>query len=189
MTPDSLWAYLSPIHKDGKDHSQCGNYRPTALLNVDLKLFSKILANRLLPYIPQLIHVDQVGFVPSREARDNTTRVLNIIQAAHSSKRPLLLLPTDVEKAFDRVAWHLMQATLSHIGIGSHFTSWILSLYSTPSASVRVNELHSEYFSISNGTRQGCPFSPVFYINAEAFSPYCSDRPKYFWSPEACGSS
>lgn len=159
---DSLRAFISLIPKEGKDLSRCGNYRPIALLNIDLKLFSKILSNRLISHIPHLIHLDQVGFVLMREARDNTARVFNLIHTIRLTRRPFLLLSTDAEKAFDRVAWHFIRATLAHIGLGSYMLSWILSLYSKPSAAVRVNEWHSEFFTIANGTRQGCPLSPLY---------------------------
>lgn len=45
MSVDSLRAYISLIPKEGKDLSQCGNCRPIAILDIDLKLFSKILSN------------------------------------------------------------------------------------------------------------------------------------------------
>lgn len=54
------------------------NYRPISLLNVDVKLYGKILTNCLLPLLPRLVSVDQVGFIPGREARDNTTKEINI---------------------------------------------------------------------------------------------------------------
>lgn len=104
----TLQAQISVIPKDGKDPTQCGSYRPISLLNTDLKLFTKIIASRLQQHLPQLIHLDQVGFVPTREARDNTTKVLNIYMANLTKT-----LSTDAEKAFDHVNWDFMFATLA----------------------------------------------------------------------------
>lgn len=54
------------------------NYRPISSLNVDIKTFSKILANRLLPILPTIISQDQVGFKPGHEARDKTIKAINL---------------------------------------------------------------------------------------------------------------
>lgn len=51
MLVDWLRAQISLIPKGGKDLSHCSNYRPIALLNADLKLFARILANRLIHHI------------------------------------------------------------------------------------------------------------------------------------------
>lgn len=70
----------------------------------------------------------------------------------------------DAEKAFDRVAWDYMNATLEALGLGSCMRVFIVSLYANPTARVWVNGLLSDAFSIPNGTRQGCPLSPILYI-------------------------
>lgn len=75
---DTLKAHISIILKEGKDLSSCGSYRPVSLLNVDLKLFTKILATQLAHQLQSIVHLDQVGFIPSREARDNTAKVFSI---------------------------------------------------------------------------------------------------------------
>lgn len=69
---------------------------------MDLKLFTKKLADRLKQWLPSIIHFDQVGFVASREAGDRVIRVLDVIQSARSQKSPLTLLALDLEKAFHR---------------------------------------------------------------------------------------
>ncbi|KAM9296692.1 proton channel OTOP3-like [Gastrophryne carolinensis] len=164
---DTLRAHIVVIPKEGKDPNLCASYRPISLLNADIKLFAKILASRTLHSV---IGTDQVGFMPLREARDNTTKVLNLIHLAQRQNVPALLLFTDAEKAFDRVNWQFMRSVLSHVGLGPNMLSWIESLYSFPSASVRVNGCLSRPFEISNGTRQGCPLTPlIFFLTFEPF--------------------
>lgn len=167
---NTLQAQIAVIHKEDRDPIQCGNYRPVSLLNTDLKLFTKILATRLQQHITDLIHLDQVGFVPTREARDNTTKVLNLLYKANLAGTPTVFLGTDAEKAFDRVNWSFMFATLRHIGLGNNMMNWISAIYSSPSARVRVNGVVSDAFQIANGTRQGCPLSPLlFALSLEPF--------------------
>lgn len=108
--------------------------------------------------------MDQLGFVPGREGRDNTQRVLNAIHYAQFSHSPLVLFSTDTEKAFDRVDWIFLNATLEHIGLRSSMQKWVNALYSTSSAKVKVNKVLSDTFQICNGMRQGCPLSPLIFI-------------------------
>lgn len=64
--PESLLAHVSVIPKEGKDPSVCRSYQPISLFNLDLKLFTQILASQLQPLLPQLVHLDQVGFISSK---------------------------------------------------------------------------------------------------------------------------
>uniref|UniRef100_A0A8C5LZP1 Reverse transcriptase domain-containing protein n=1 Tax=Leptobrachium leishanense TaxID=445787 RepID=A0A8C5LZP1_9ANUR len=161
--PHTLSATISVIRKPGKDESDVRNYRPISLLNTDLKILSKILANRLAPLLPSLIHSDQVGFIPGREARDATTRALGVIGLAKASGTGLLLLSTDAEKAFDRVRWGFLFSVLWRVGVGDSFLRWTEALYCNPTARVRANGALSHSFDIRNGTRQGCPLSPLLF--------------------------
>lgn len=101
----------------------CGRYRSISLLNVDTKLQAKVLYHRLLPHISQLVHFDQVGFIPHREARDNTT----MERIVKRSASPAILISTDAEKTFDRVDWLFSHKKLKHIGRGPRMLHWILS--------------------------------------------------------------
>jgi hypothetical protein len=46
------------------------DYRPISLLNICLNLITKILANRLQSRILELVHVNQYGFLQSRNIQD-----------------------------------------------------------------------------------------------------------------------
>uniref|UniRef100_A0A8C5PB98 Reverse transcriptase domain-containing protein n=1 Tax=Leptobrachium leishanense TaxID=445787 RepID=A0A8C5PB98_9ANUR len=159
----SLSATIVVIPKEGKDPLSCASYRPISLLNSDIKLFATGLANRLHPLASLLVRKDQVGFIPGREARDGTIRTLNVLHQAHHSETPTLLLSTDAEKAFDGVSWPFLFSTLRAMNLPAEFIRWIVALYRRPNARVRVNGVLSDSFQIQNGTRQGCPLSPLLF--------------------------
>uniref|UniRef100_A0A8C5WJQ4 Reverse transcriptase domain-containing protein n=1 Tax=Leptobrachium leishanense TaxID=445787 RepID=A0A8C5WJQ4_9ANUR len=161
--PHALAATVAVICKPGKDGTDVRSYRPISLLNSDLKILAKILAVRLASLLPSLIHSDQVGFVPGREARDATTRAIGAIGLARHRQEGLLLLSTDAEKAFDRVRWSFMSAVLRRVGVGDSFLSWLRAIYDHPTARVRANSALSAPFNIHNGTRQGCPLSSLLF--------------------------
>uniref|UniRef100_A0A803JQ02 Reverse transcriptase domain-containing protein n=1 Tax=Xenopus tropicalis TaxID=8364 RepID=A0A803JQ02_XENTR len=158
-----LQAHISTIPKPGKSQDQCQNYRPIALLNTDLKIYSKILALRLNTVLPSLINYDQVGFVPGRQAPDNTRKLHNLLHIIKQQKIPALILSLDAEKTFDRIHWEYMNHTLQKFGLGTNFIKAISPLYSTPSAKVCTGGVLSNAFHLTNGTRQGCPLSPLIF--------------------------
>uniref|UniRef100_A0A8C5MN92 Reverse transcriptase domain-containing protein n=1 Tax=Leptobrachium leishanense TaxID=445787 RepID=A0A8C5MN92_9ANUR len=162
----ALLATITLLPKPDKDHTLVPNYHPISLINTDVKLFAKLLALRLSPLLPALIHPDQSGFVTQREARDNTIRTINLIHRAQAQGRPTIFLSVDAEKAFDRVDWHYLFGVLRHMGFGTKWMTWIYALYSSPTARIRINGTHSTPFCIRNGTRQGCPLSPLLFVLA-----------------------
>lgn len=96
---DTLKAHVTVI-PEGEDPTCCSSYRSIALLNCDLKLFTKIIATRSAQNLQMLIHLDQVGLIPTK-AQHNTLKVLNLIHIARETQTPCIILGTDAEKAFD----------------------------------------------------------------------------------------
>ena len=133
---------------------------------VDRKLLAKILANRLEGVLPDLISVDQTGFILGRNSRNNVRRLLNLIQHSSTSKAKSLVISLDAEKAFDRIEWPYLLGVLSKFNLGDNFIKWISLLYAAPRASVITNGLKSFPFSVRRGTRQGCPASPLLFALA-----------------------
>lgn len=160
---EMLQATIVTIPKEGKDDSLPQNYRPISLLNTDVKIYAKILANRLSVFLPHLIHPDQSGFISSRGASDATRRAINILHYIHQKKVPSIFLALDAEKAFDRINWLYINKVMLKFGFSGWILPAILALYSCPSAAVNAAGSTSKPFQISNGTRQGCPLSPLIF--------------------------
>ena len=45
--------------------TRISEYRPISLLNSSVKIITKLLANKLQPWITKLVHVNQYGFIRS----------------------------------------------------------------------------------------------------------------------------
>ncbi len=140
------------IHKEDKDPTDCGSCRPITLLNVDQKLLSAILADRLTKIVPQIIDPDQTGFIPNRHLPDNVRRTLNIIDYSEKMNIQTLILTSDAEKAFDRVSWPFIFEVCIKFGFHSIFIKWLQAMYKTSRAKVRANGTLSDCFELKRGT-------------------------------------
>lgn len=89
-------------------------------MGVDTKRLCKVLAKRLDPHIPLLVHGDQNGFVQTRQGFHNMKRVLNIIHSKNNS-RDTALLSLDARQAFDRIELHYSLNLLPRYGLGGKF--------------------------------------------------------------------
>jgi len=96
-------ALISLLLKKQKDPTSCASYRPISLINVDMKIYAKVLARWLNKHLGNLIHCDQTGFVKGRFSSDNMRRLLHILHFTSKSSDLLTscgILTLDAEKAF-----------------------------------------------------------------------------------------
>lgn len=140
------------------------NWRPITLLNVDYKIASRAIAGRLLKVIHLVVDKDQTCGVPGRFIGENVALLRDVVDFASFSGTPVAVLSLDQEKAFDRVDWPFMRATLSTMGFGPSFISWVDLFYHRVQSSINVNGYLSPFFGLSRGVRQGCPLSPLLYV-------------------------
>lgn len=168
---ESLTASISMIPKPNTDDTSWANYRPISILNIDIKILAKILSSRLNPIIGSLIHKDQTGFIPSRQAGDNIRWATILAHIARSRRIPTCFLSLDIQKAFDTLSWTYLHSILNQWGFGPHFLRWITTLYHNPKAHIAYSGFKSDSFNIERGTRQGCPLSPSFCFSNRTPSP------------------
>lgn len=79
------------------------------------------------------------------------------------NQTPSVVISIDSEKAFNRVGWEFKVGVLREMGLRERMMGWVTALYADPRARVKVNGRLSDYFEIQNGTKQGCPLSPLLF--------------------------
>ena len=154
---------ISRSFKKG-DRLDMRNWRLISLLNVDYKLAARTIAARLLKVIHLVVAKDQTCGVPGRYIGENVAFLRDVVSFADTFDSPVAILSLDQEKAFDRVDWGFMYATLCKMGFGSSFLKWVSLFYTDVQSAVNVNGYLSPFFSLSRGVRQGCPLSPLLYV-------------------------
>lgn len=154
--------WLCPIYKKG-NRTDAGNYRPITILNSDYKTLTKALTNRLMEAVPNLIHLDQAGFMKGRRIEDQT-ELANLILAWGEKKGVNdIIMCLDQEKAYDRVRHEFLWATLKKFGFPRHFINTVKALYKNAETIDILNGEKSTPFQVKRGVRQGDPMSCLLF--------------------------
>ena len=164
LTESQRLALITLLCKDKSLHYLLKHWRPISLINVDAKIISKSISNRLKKVLPFIISEDQTCSVEGRSISDNIHLLRNVFDYVESKNIGCACIGLDQKKAFDRVEHKWLMKVLDYFGFGPDFKKWITVLYTNLKSSVIINGHISEEFDYERGVKQGCPLSPLLYI-------------------------
>ena len=156
-------ALIRLIYKRSGDKYDLKNWRPISLLNVDYKILSEVITNRMRLIMPIVIGDEQSSGVPNRNIHENLMVVRDVVDFVNWNNLQGAVISLDQEKAFDRINWVYMFSILEKMGVPPNLIDWIHLLYSNPNCSVIINNFIGRPIQVTRGIRQGCPLSPLLY--------------------------
>ncbi|KAK4271434.1 hypothetical protein QN277_020133 [Acacia crassicarpa] len=155
------------------------HFRPISLCTVYYKCITKVIASRLREVMDKIISPFQSSFLKGRCIQDNILvgqEILHVM-GKNKSKKGLMAIKIDMEKAYDRISWLFLKQVLLEVGFDNNLVNLIINCVSSVSYNVLWNGSLTEFFHPLRGIRQGDPLSPLLFV-------LCMDKLSHLISDE-----
>nr|GEZ80862.1 hypothetical protein [Tanacetum cinerariifolium] len=134
------------------------DYRPISCCNVLYKCISKILTNRIIAGINEVVSENKSAFVPGRRIAENILITQELMHNYHRDQGPpRCAFKIDIQKAYDTVDWRFLANILKCFGFHPTMIKWIMACIESSSFSISLNG------NIHRGLRQADPLSPYLF--------------------------
>ncbi|GKC23951.1 RNA-directed DNA polymerase, eukaryota, partial [Tanacetum coccineum] len=146
------------------DANMVKDFRPISLIGSIYKIIAKILTNRLVTVLGNIVSEVHSAFIAGRQILDGPFILNEVLHWCSKKKKKSLIFKVDFEKAYDSVRWDFLEDVLKKFGFGNKWCNWILCCLNSSKGSILVNGSPTEEFQFYKGLKQGDPLSPFLFI-------------------------
>jgi hypothetical protein len=100
-----------------KEANTIKQYILICLLNVDFKIFPKLLIDRITPLADKIISSSQIAFIKGRNILEGVVILHEVIHELRRSDRHGVLFKIDFEKAYDKVRCDFVKEVMVEKGL------------------------------------------------------------------------
>ena len=161
------------VPKSG-DLSDPNNYRGISLISLVMKLYNRMIMNRLRPVLDPLLRNSQNGFRRKRTTVGQLVALRRLLEGVRSKRLSCVLTFIDFKKAFDTIHRGKLMEILRAYGVPEKLVAAIAATYSQTWAKVRTPDGDTESFQILAGVLQGDTLAPFLFIVALDYALRCA---------------
>ena len=94
-------------------------------------MISKVIVNRIQPFLNEVISPEQFGFILGCQVSDDIGITQEVLHYLQVKKCFAFILKLDLNKEFDKVHWDKVCLILLHIGLPLNVVNWITTCISS----------------------------------------------------------
>ena len=165
IPPQMKMGTITPIFKGGA-RSEPQNYRPVTLTSHIIKLFERVIAEKIMKYMEDkgLFNSRQHGFRKNRSCLSQLLQHYQKLLDILEDKNVADVIYLDFSKAFDKVDHYILLQKLERIGIKGRLLQWIKNFLTNRTQVVAVDGFLSQIEGVTSGVPQGTVLGPLLFL-------------------------